>query len=116
MSVALLLTNNLDNSKQKTSTELAQRQLHLPTHDFCRGKSAVEGPAPPPSSKISRSFDLAWNPGDDSVAIGIYNPPTPHPLLPIVPGLISLMAVNVPDVKDSDLSIITQVRHSVEEG
>ena len=79
-----------------------------------RGKSAVEGPAPPPSSKISRSFDLAWNPGDDSVAIGIYNPHTPHPLLPI-PGLISLMAVNV-DVKDSDLSIITQVRHSVEEG
>ena len=35
-------------------------QLHLPTHDLFWGKS--EGPAPPPSSKISWSFDLAWNP------------------------------------------------------
>ena len=42
MSVAPLLMNNLDNSKQKTSSLLS--------------------PAPPPSSKISRSFDLGWNP------------------------------------------------------
>ena len=59
MSVAPLLTNNLDNSKQKTSNLLSPAP---PPYSWSLlGKS--EGPAPPPSSKISRSFDLAWNPG-----------------------------------------------------
>ena len=58
MSVALLLTNNLDNSKQKTSDLLSPAPP--PYSLSLLGK--FEGPAPPPSSKISRSFDLAWNP------------------------------------------------------
>ena len=59
MSVAPLLTNNLDNSKQKTSNLLSPAP---PPYSWSLlGKS--EGPAPPPSSKISWSFDLAWNPG-----------------------------------------------------
>ena len=59
MSVAPLLTNNLDNSKQKTSNLLSQAP---PPYSWSLlGKS--EGPAPPPSSKICWSFDLAWNPG-----------------------------------------------------
>ena len=58
MSVAPLLTNNLDNSKQKTSNLLSPAP---PPYSWSLlGKS--EGPAPPPSSMISRSFDLAWNP------------------------------------------------------
>ena len=58
MSVAPLLTNNLDNSKQKTSNLLSPAP---PPYSWSLlGKS--EGPAPPPSSKISWSFDLAWNP------------------------------------------------------
>ena len=58
MSVAPLLTNNLDNSKQKTSNLLSPAP---PPYSWSLlGK--VEGPAPPPSSKISWSFDLAWNP------------------------------------------------------
>ena len=58
MSVAPLLTNNLDNSKQKTSNLLSPA---APPYSWSLlGKS--EGPAPPPSSKISWSFDLAWNP------------------------------------------------------
>ena len=58
MSVALLLTNNLDNSKQKTSNLLSPAP---PPYSWSLlGK--LEGPAPPPSSKISWSFDLAWNP------------------------------------------------------
>ena len=57
MSVAPLLTNNLDNSKQKTSNLLSPAPL--PYSWSLLGKS--EGPAPPPSSKISWSFDLAWN-------------------------------------------------------
>ena len=58
MSVAPLLTNNLDNSKQKMSNLLSPAP---PPYSWSLlGKS--EGPAPPPSSKISRSFDLAWNP------------------------------------------------------
>ena len=58
MSVAPLLTNNLDNSKQKTSNLLspAPPPYSWPLLGKC------EGPAPPPSSKISRSFDLTWNP------------------------------------------------------
>ena len=58
MSVAPLLTNNLDNSKQKTSNLLSPAP---PPYSWSLlGK--VEGPAPPPSSKISWSFDLACNP------------------------------------------------------
>ena len=58
MSVAPLLTNNLDNSKQKTSTLLSPAP---PPYSWSLlGK--VEGPAPPPSSKTSWSFDLTWNP------------------------------------------------------
>ena len=57
MSVALLLTNNLDNSKQKTSNLLSPAP---PPYSWSL-LGIVEGPAPPPSSKISRSFDLAWN-------------------------------------------------------
>ena len=58
MSAAPLLTNNLDNSKQKTSNLLSPAP---PPYSWSLlGK--CEGPAPPPSSKISRSFDLAWNP------------------------------------------------------
>ena len=50
--------NNLDNSKQKTSNLLSPAP---PPYSWSLlGKS--EGPAPPPSSKISWSFDLAWNP------------------------------------------------------
>ena len=68
MSVAPLLTNNLDNSKQKTSSLLSPAP---PPYSWSLlGKS--EGPAPPPSSKISWSFDPAWNPASvDSVPIGI---------------------------------------------
>ena len=58
MSVAPLLMNNLDNSKQKTSNLLSPAP---PPYSWSLlGES--EGPAPPPSSKISWSFDLAWNP------------------------------------------------------
>ena len=58
MFVAPLLMNNLDNSKQKTSNLLSPAP---PPYSWSLlGKS--EGPAPPPSSKISWSFDLAWNP------------------------------------------------------
>ena len=58
MSVAPLLTNSLDNSKQKTSNLLSPAP---PPYSWSvLGK--VEGPAPPPSSKISWSFDLARNP------------------------------------------------------
>ena len=58
MSVAPLLMNNLDNSKQKTSNLLSPAP---PPYSWSLlGKS--EGPAPPPSSNISWSFDLAWSP------------------------------------------------------
>ena len=51
MSIAQLLTNNLDNSKQKTSNLLSPAP---PPYSWSLlGKS--EGPAPPPSSKISWS-------------------------------------------------------------
>ena len=57
VSVALLLTNNLDNSKQKTSNLLSPAP---PPYSWSLlGK--IEGPAesgPPSSSKISWSFDL----------------------------------------------------------
>ena len=49
MSVAPLLTNNLDNLKQKTSNLLSPATP--PYSLYLLGK--VEGPAPPPSSKIS---------------------------------------------------------------
>ena len=58
MSVALLLTNNLDNSKQKTSNLLSP----APTPYSWSLLGKCEGPAPPPTSKISWSFDLAWKP------------------------------------------------------
>ena len=51
MSIAPLLMNNLDNSKQKTSNLLSSAP---PPYSWSLlGK--VEGPAPPPSSKISWS-------------------------------------------------------------
>ena len=80
MSVAPLLTNNLDNSKQKTSNLLSPAP---PPYSWSLlGKS--EGPAPPPSSKISLSFDLAWNPALETILrlSGLYRPPTPslHPI------------------------------------
>ena len=56
MSVAPLLTNNLDNSKQKTSTTCSA-QLHLPTHDLFWANVRVQLHLPP-----LRSLDLAWNP------------------------------------------------------
>ena len=56
MSVALLLTNNLDNSKQKTSNFSAQ--LHLPTHDLFWAKLRVQLHLPP-----LRSLDLLISPG-----------------------------------------------------
>ena len=69
MSVAPLLTNNLDNSKQKTSNLLSPAP---PPYSWSLlGKS--EGPAPPPSSKISWSFDLAWNPVCVQADTVIYN-------------------------------------------
>ena len=69
MSVAPLLTNNLDNSKQKTSNLLSPAP---PPYSWSLlGKS--EGPAPPPSSKISWSFDLAWNPSDASLGPFFYS-------------------------------------------
>ena len=58
MSVEPLLTNNLDNSKQKTSNLLSPAP---PPYSWSL-LGIAEGPAPPPSSKISWSFDLAWNP------------------------------------------------------
>ena len=62
MSVAPLLTNNLDSSKQKTSNLLSPAP---PPYSWSLlGKCG--GPAPPPSSKISWSFDLAWNPDPKS--------------------------------------------------
>ena len=56
MSVALLLTNNLDNSKQKTSNLL--NPAPPPYSWSLLGK--CEGPAPPPSSKISWSCLEPW--------------------------------------------------------
>ena len=57
MSVAPLLMNSLDNSKQKTSNLLSPAP---PPYSWSLlGK--FEGQAPPPSSKISWSFDLTWN-------------------------------------------------------
>ena len=58
MSVAPLLTNNLDNSKQKTSNLFSP----APPLNSWSLLGKCEGPVPPPSSKISWSFDLAWNP------------------------------------------------------
>ena len=69
MSVAPLLTNNLDNSKQKMSNLLSPAP---PPYSWSLlGKS--EGPAPPPSSKISWSFDLAWNPELLLLLIALYS-------------------------------------------
>ena len=56
MSFAPLLTNNLDNSKQKTSNLLSPAP---PPYSWSLlGRS--EGPAPPPSSKISWSRLEPW--------------------------------------------------------
>ena len=60
ISVATLLTNNLDNSKQKMSNLLSPAP---PPYSWSLLVKS-EGPAPPPSSKISWSFDLAWNPAE----------------------------------------------------
>ena len=54
MSVAPLLTNNLDNSKQKTCSA----QLHLPTHDLFWANVRVQLHLPP-----LRSLDLLISPG-----------------------------------------------------
>ena len=56
MSVALLLTNSLDNSKQKRPT--CSAQLHLPTHDLFWAKLRVQLHLPP-----LRSLDLLISPG-----------------------------------------------------
>ena len=73
MSVAPLLMNNLDNSKQKTSNLLSPAPPpYSPPYSWSLlGKS--EGPAPPPSSKISWSFDLAWNPDVILFAVALYS-------------------------------------------
>ena len=57
MSVALLLMNNLDNSMQKRSNQL----IPAPPPYSWSLLGKFEGPVSPPSSKISWSFDLAWN-------------------------------------------------------
>ena len=68
-----LLTNNLDNSKQKTSNLLSPAPS--PYSWSLLGK--CEGPAPPPSSKISWPFDLAWNPEQQRApSIGLRHLPT----------------------------------------
>ena len=56
MSVALLLTNNLDNSSKGSPAFLAQ--LHLPTHDLFRDNLRVQLQIPP-----LRSLDLLISPG-----------------------------------------------------
>ena len=56
MSVAPLLMNNLDNSKQKRPT--CSAQLHLPTHDLFWAKLRVQLHLPP-----LRSLDLLISPG-----------------------------------------------------
>ena len=66
MSVALLLMNNLANSKQKTSNLLSP----APPHYSWSLLGKFDGPAPPPSSKISWSFDLAWNPSYTRLTLG----------------------------------------------
>ena len=58
MSVAPLLTNNLDNSKQKTSNLLSPAP---PPYSWSL-LGNCEGPAPPPSSKISWSRLEPWIP------------------------------------------------------
>ena len=58
MSVAPLLTNNLDNSKQKTSNLLSPAPCHLPTHDLFWAKVRVQLHLPP-----LRSLDLLISPG-----------------------------------------------------
>ena len=57
MSVAPLLTNNLDNSKQKMSNLLSPRH-HLPTHDLFWAKVRVQLHLPP-----LRYLDLLISPG-----------------------------------------------------
>ena len=56
MSVAPLLTNNLDNSSKGSPAFLAQ--LHLPTHDLFWAKLRVQLRLPP-----LRSLDLLISPG-----------------------------------------------------
>jgi len=56
MSVALLLMNNLDNSKRKRGS-ICSAQFHLPTHDLFWANLRVQLHLPP-----LRSLDLAWNP------------------------------------------------------
>ena len=56
MSVALLLTNNLDNSSKGGPAFLAQ--LHLPTHDLFWAKLRSQLRLPP-----LRSLDLLISPG-----------------------------------------------------
>ena len=70
MSAALLLMNSLDDSKQKRSNLLSP--VPSPYSSSLLGK--FEGPAPPPSSKISWSFDLAWN----FSGIGVGSAPCPY--------------------------------------
>ena len=67
-SVALLLTNNLDNSSKGSPTLLAQ--LHLPTHDLFWANLRVQLHLPP-----LRSLDLLISPG----TLGSYCPT--HPLM-----------------------------------
>ena len=75
MSIALLLTNNLDNPKQKKSNLLSP----APPPYLWSLLGKLEGPAPPPSSKISWSFDLAWNPDHVGIVDPVIYPPAPAP-------------------------------------
>ena len=58
MSVAPLLTNNLDNSKQNKRRPTCSAQLHLPTHDLFWAKLRVQLHLRP-----LRSLDLLISPG-----------------------------------------------------
>ena len=58
MSVAPLLTNNLDNSKQKTSNLLSPAPPRCSTHDLFWAKVRVQLHVPP-----LRSLDLLISPG-----------------------------------------------------
>ena len=60
MSVALLLTNNLDNSKQK-KVQPSQPSSTLPTHDLFWANLKVQHHLPPSLRSLRHSFDLAWN-------------------------------------------------------
>ena len=103
MSVAPLLTNNLDNSKQKTSNLLSPAP---PPYSWSL-LGIVEGPAPPPSSKISRYFWSRLEPcsvadgllavftGWSASAIYQSSVPPPPPLCPSPSTISRIVFVDV---------------------